>query len=207
MFNQFSFKFHRLSSVLLLVALLCMSGVMYVSAHEGNVSLIHACVSNRNGTVRIVGASTACDASRETALDWGIQGPKGDKGDTGDTGPTGPVGPMGPQGPQGEQGPMGPTGPQGPAGTGGAPIDTSRMYQSVSDMVLVSFGPAIQVNAYCNDSNDVLLSGGYWTSHFDIRVGLSYPVPSIYSSHWTIYATTVSGDGYVQAIAMCLRVD
>lgn len=98
MFNQTRLKFHRLLNFVLLVALVCMSGVVYVSAHGGDGSLIHACVNNRNGAVRIVGANTACDPGRETALDWGIQGPKGDKGDTGDTGP------IGPQGPQGEPG-------------------------------------------------------------------------------------------------------
>ncbi len=54
------------------------------------MTLIHACVNNRSGAARIVNAATACDANKETALDWSIPGPKGDKGDTGDVGPMGP---------------------------------------------------------------------------------------------------------------------
>jgi hypothetical protein len=50
---------------------------------------LHACVINRTGAVRIVSATTTCDANKESALDWGIQGPKGDKGDTGPKGPPG----------------------------------------------------------------------------------------------------------------------
>ena len=75
--------------------MLSLSGVMYVSAHGGDVTLIHACVNNRTGAVRIVSPTTACDASKETASDWNIQGPKGDKGDTGPKGPQGPAGVLG----------------------------------------------------------------------------------------------------------------
>ena len=91
-------NFYRFFSAFLLAAMLSMSGVMYVSAHGGDVTLIHACVNNHNGSVRIVSPTTACDANRETALDWSIQGPKGDKGDVG------PAGPQGPQWPAGERG-------------------------------------------------------------------------------------------------------
>ena len=95
MLDQTKLNFYRFLSAIMLVGLFGMSSVMYVSAHGGDVTLIHACVNNRNGAVRIVGASATCDTSKETALDWGIQGPKGDKGDTGDVGPMGPVGPQG----------------------------------------------------------------------------------------------------------------
>ncbi len=101
MVDQTKLKFYRLLGMILLVAVFSMRAVIYVSAHGGDVTLIHACVNNRNGAVRIIGASAICDASRETALDWGIQGPKGDKGNAGDVGPAGPQGPMGPQGPAG----------------------------------------------------------------------------------------------------------
>jgi len=95
MLDQTKLKFYRFLSAILLVALLSISSVMYVSAHGGDVTLIHACVTNRIGAVRIVSASTTCDANKETALDWGIQGPKGDKGDTGPKGPQGPSGVLG----------------------------------------------------------------------------------------------------------------
>jgi len=88
-------QMYRCLNILLLVVLLGMSSVMYVSAHGGDGSLIHACVSNRNGAVRIVSAASTCDAAKETSLDWNIQGVQGNQG------PQGPVGPMGPQGPAG----------------------------------------------------------------------------------------------------------
>ena len=99
MLDQTKLKFYRFLSAILLVVMLSMSSVMYVSAHGGDVTLIHACVTNRTGAVRIVSATTTCDANKETTLDWGIQGPKGPKGDTGD------VGPMGPQRLPGKTGP------------------------------------------------------------------------------------------------------
>ena len=93
MLEKTKLNFYRFLSAILLVVMLSMSGVMYVSAHGGDATLIHACVINRTGAVRIVSATTACDANKETALDWGIQGPKGDKGDTGPQGPQGKTGP------------------------------------------------------------------------------------------------------------------
>ena len=95
MLEKTKVKFYRFLSAILLVALLSLSSVIYVSAHGGDVTLIHACVNNRTGALRIVSATTTCDANKETALDWGIQGPKGDKGDTGPKGPQGPAGVLG----------------------------------------------------------------------------------------------------------------
>jgi hypothetical protein len=47
-----------------------------VSAHGGNTNLIHGCVSNQSGNLRIVGANENCKAN-ETPLDWNIQGQAG----------------------------------------------------------------------------------------------------------------------------------
>ena len=95
MLEKTKLKFYRFLSAILLVVMLSMSGVMYVSAHGGDITLIHACVINRTGAVRIVSATTTCDANKETTLDWGIQGPKGDKGAVGPMGPQGPAGVLG----------------------------------------------------------------------------------------------------------------
>ena len=75
-------------------------------AHAGNSdpNVVHACVNNFNGLIRIVAVNGTCftgpASSRhaERALHWAIVGPKGDKGDQGATGPTGPIGPPGPPG-------------------------------------------------------------------------------------------------------------
>lgn len=166
-------KFYRFLSTILLVTLLSMSGIIYVSAHGGDVTLIHACVNNRNGAVRIVGASTTCDASKETALDWSIQGPKGDTGDVGPMGPQGEMGPAGPQGsqgPQGEQGLAGPVGPMGPQGPAGA-INTYLRYSN--------FTVAPQQGGYgiasC-DPGDQVISGGFGGLNFNVFVRASTPI-------------------------------
>ena len=69
MLDQTKLKFYRFLSAILLVVMLSMSGVMYVSAHGGDITLIHACVINRTGAVRIVSATSTCDANKETTLD------------------------------------------------------------------------------------------------------------------------------------------
>jgi len=101
-------------------------------------SVIYACQSNTNGSLRIVSATTGCK-NGETPLQWNVQGVQGDtgpqgstgpqgvKGDKGDTGATGPAGadstvpgPTGATGPQGDPGPSGPKGDTGATGATGA---------------------------------------------------------------------------------------
>lgn len=66
--------------------------------------LVHGCVGNRGGALRIVGGAGRCGA-RETALAWSAHGPRGRAGRVfGLPGPPGPAGPQGPQGPQGSPG-------------------------------------------------------------------------------------------------------
>jgi hypothetical protein len=49
---------------------------VYTSAHGGDTSRIHGCVDNRTGTLRIVGATQNCTASKETGADIGaLMGP------------------------------------------------------------------------------------------------------------------------------------
>lgn len=109
----------RMKSVLLLaVGILLGTGASaLVSAHGGNTTLIHACVNNNMGAIRIIGPNDTC-ANNETPLDWRIQG------EPGSIGPQGPQGPVGSQGPQGLQGETGPQGPQGPAGPQGLQGET-----------------------------------------------------------------------------------
>jgi len=153
MLDQTKLKFYRFLSAILLVALLSMSGVIYVSAHGGDVTLIHACVTNRTGAVRVVSPTTACDANRETVLDWSIQGPKGVKGDTGD---------------------VGPMGPQGAAGTG------LRTYWRSSDWVEFPAGQyGNWVDVYC-DPGDEVITGGFRTSNSSIYVESSTPEIFVY---------------------------
>ncbi len=98
----------RFNSMLVLLAFIAgfLGGqVGIASAHGGDTSLVHACVANTGGLVRIVSATRNCPFGY-SARHWSITGPQGPQGDPG------------PQGPQGE---MGPQGPQGPAGAGNIP--------------------------------------------------------------------------------------
>lgn len=100
----------------------------------------------------------------------GLQGPAGELGQTGQSGQPGAPGeqgPVGPQGPQGPQGPAGATGPQGPAGaqgpqgipgtTGG--IDKASVYINTATTMLPAQSAWVNTTAYCDDINDVLLTG------------------------------------------------
>jgi hypothetical protein len=95
-----------------ITALFFAVGVPVVWAHGGDGTLIHGCVTNTTGAVRLVAdptpygnANTRCRAGEEHALDWNVMGRSG---------------PAGAPGPKGAQGPQGPAGPTGPAGTSGA---------------------------------------------------------------------------------------
>lgn len=119
------------SLVFLTVPLVGVAAVTFASANGGNTALIHSCINNSSGTIKIVSATGAC-GNNEMSVDWnqqGIQGPAGPAGPQGPVGPAGPPGAQGPAGPvgpagavgaQGEPGPAGPPGAQGPAGPTGA---------------------------------------------------------------------------------------
>src|SRR5690349_22975134 len=82
------------------VILLSLVSVTYVSAHGGNTALIHSCVNNTSGEIKIIAATANCP-SNYRSLDWNIQGPAGQPGPIGPVGQVGPIGPIGPMGPQG----------------------------------------------------------------------------------------------------------
>lgn len=96
---------------------------VYIGAHGGDTTSVHACVA-RDGTLRIIAPTGTCKSS-ETALDWSITGPQGPigpigpTGSTGSTGATGPIGLTGATGSTGAQGPQGAAGPAGPQGAAG----------------------------------------------------------------------------------------
>lgn len=71
-----------------------------------SAEVIYACVSNSDGTTRIVTSGTICKKN-ERSVHWNQQGPQGERG---------PQGIQGAQGSQGEPGPQGTAGPPGPRG-------------------------------------------------------------------------------------------
>jgi hypothetical protein len=107
----------RRGKTALIVGGLALVTVTAASAHPGPVAnqVIHSCINNSSGTIKIVSATTTCN-NNDMAVDWNAVGPQGA---TGPAGPAGPVGPAGPQGPKGDTGATGPAGPAGPVGSVG----------------------------------------------------------------------------------------
>ena len=86
--------------------------VAYATIPDGN-GVIHGCYSKSTGTIRVIDDSVTNCSSKETSLNWNVQGQQGPQGATGPQGLQGPQGASGPQGSQGVPGPAGPTGPSG----------------------------------------------------------------------------------------------
>ena len=93
-------------------------GATLVRAHGGDGNAVHACMNNLWKSIRIVTPNGTC-SPYETALDWGLQGPKGATGTAGPVGPSGAIGQQGPSGASGPTGPLGATGNTGPTGATG----------------------------------------------------------------------------------------
>ncbi len=74
--------------LLTLLALALWAWIPTATASDG---LIHGCVSDRKGTLRIVGDPSEC-TSKETPLSWDQPGPQGPQGESGEPGAQGPEG-------------------------------------------------------------------------------------------------------------------
>lgn len=172
------------SFVTLAVILLSLVSVTYASAHGGNTALIHSCVNNTSGEIKIIAATANCPSNYHS-LDWNIQGPAGAQGPIGPVGPMGPVGPIGPVGPtgplgpQGEQGAQGLQGPQGlpgPAGISGLEIvtvESGTLNEAVINLV-----------AACPAGKKVL-GGGYSTAGNNLGITTATNAP-YGSSQWAV---------------------
>lgn len=135
------------------------------------VGAIVACSSEKNertsGTVPAVTDGTCEPKDAPTTPSQGAAGPQGPPGPLGPQGPAGPAGLPGAEGPKGDPGAMGPagpegaTGPQGPmgnAGVDGVPQSKADIYERTAT-THVGPGASVELRAYCDDNNDVLLSG------------------------------------------------
>jgi len=201
--------------VALNVVLISLVSVTLASAHGGNIALIHACVNNTSGEIKIVGANSNCP-SNYRALDWNIQGSAGQQGAQGQQGPIGPVGPVGPIGPQGLQGERGLQGEQGAQGLPG-----QQGIQGVQgpagigglEVVIVDSGfqtaAAIDVAAGCPAGKQVI-GGGFSTrsASGNLNVGVSAPIDS---SRWGVSVFTADypnplQNWAVEAFAICAYV-
>jgi hypothetical protein len=72
------------------VSMLAVAGIAYATIPDSG-GVIHGCYTTKDGSLRVIdpGAGGACDAKKETALDWNQTGPTGATGPQGPTGPTG----------------------------------------------------------------------------------------------------------------------
>ena len=192
--------------VVLNVVLISLMGATLVSAHGGNTALIHACVNNTSGELKIVGANSNCP-NNYRPLDWNIQGPAGQQGPMGPAGPVGPVGPvgpigpMGPVGPQGLQGEQGLQGIQGPAGISGLEV--------VSADSGFRTAAAIDMTAVCPAGKQVI-GGGFSTRSASGNLNVRASAP-ITSNRWGVSVFTADyptplEEWAVTAFAICAYV-
>jgi hypothetical protein len=77
----------RLLVTLVVAGFVLAAGIAYASIPDSG-GVIHGCYANKDGSLRVIdtGSGGACDAKKETALNWNQKGP------TGARGPTGPAG-------------------------------------------------------------------------------------------------------------------
>ena len=199
------FRFPKWAAVFIVIQISLLS-VTLVSAHGVNAALIHSCVNNTSGEIKIVGANSNCP-SNYRGLDWNIQGLAGQQGPIGPVGPVGPVGPMGPQGLQGEPGAQGGPGPQGLQGIQG-PVGISGL-----EIVQVNTAPQdtarIDVIIECPAGKEVL-GGGYATAGNNLNTSIVANGPAT-SSHWAVTAVTndypaIRVSWSMQAYAICANV-
>ncbi len=142
-------------------------------------------------------------------------------------GAAGPAGPVGPQGPKGEPGlngidgkpgaagaqgavgPKGDVGPQGPAGPAGAPGKDGKDGLSITKNSLYTVSTGLIAGsaiAYCEDENDIVLSGScvgqgvLWGV-----IGPHQPTNPEMKSGWECKPSNVGGNP-VSATAVCLEV-
>jgi len=97
---------------------LAIAGVNAVVSRGDNGGVIHACVLNTTGQIRIVTDGQRCRPN-ETPMQWSVVGPEGPAGPIGPPGPRGDVGSPGRDGATGATGSAGPAGPHGPSGSDG----------------------------------------------------------------------------------------
>jgi hypothetical protein len=73
-----------LVSVAAIVAALAIAGIAYATIPD-STGAIHGCYAKKDGSLRVIdtGAGGACDAKKETPLDWNQSGPPGPPGPSG----------------------------------------------------------------------------------------------------------------------------
>jgi hypothetical protein len=194
--------YKRLYFAICAVIIIVGGATLVMAAGDGG-DIIHACVRNGVGKIRIIGADENCNSINETALDWNITGPQGEPGQQGEPGPQGEPGLQGEGGPQGPAGPQGATGPQGPQGPPG-PNDITYF----QDSQLRVLAPHT-INKYtwsgCPGSDRSINGGFFYLDHdtapgnFALRFDYRSNGPNANGDGWTtliINDTDDTGVGY-----------
>ena len=94
-----------------------------------------------------------------TASAQGAPGPQGPQGLPGAPGAPGEKGEKGDKGDVGGMGPQGIQGPAGPAGKDGTVLNKSAFYVVQQNGLVVPGAGATSYTVYCNDNNDVVITG------------------------------------------------
>ena len=154
----------------------------------------------------------------------GEPGPQGDPGIQGEPGPPGPqgvagadgapgaIGPIGPPGPRGAVGPRGPTGltgSQGPRGEDGSVNPASIYNRTNTESRTINTVSNAGVSAFCDDSNDIILSAGCtsFSVNFSLQIARPFPTTGVDSANCTFgNKSGITATGNVTATAICLRV-
>lgn len=105
MFQKKFFRSVGIVPVVLLAMLLVLIVANQVSAHSEapESGVIHTCVNNNSGELKIVGDDESCKKNQES-VDWNIQGIPGEDGEDGEDGDKGDKGEDGEDGSNGENG-------------------------------------------------------------------------------------------------------
>jgi hypothetical protein len=94
-------------------------------------------------------------------------------------------------------------------GPAGAALTRTDFYQRIAIADVPGIGnPGTVVQVFCDDDNDIIISGGFYTSHLDINIGASYALRRPFGTQgWQVSVLPSGAPGQAQAIAECLRVD
>lgn len=129
----------------------------------------------------------------------GATGAQGPRGYAGDVGPAGAVGAPGAQGIQGIQGIPGPVGATGATGAAGPGITKGLIYTRTSGTNMTT----TQAAAYCDDANDVLLTGSCTSDAGILSFGVWNEADTAKAAGWFCKTTYQSA---VMASVTCLKV-
>ncbi len=186
----------RLTGIVIGLITLLVGASAALATIPGSGGVISGCYAKKNGSLRVIDASTAKCGNGENALAWNQTPPQGPKGDPGPQGPKGDRGDQGPQGPKGLtgdlgfQGPVGPLGPQGPPGsplvrtTWSGPVDVPAFGQATA-------------TASCPAGTRVM-GGGYIVDGANVTIGQ----PTIDFTAYQVTAETIFG-GHINAVGIC----